>query len=467
MDIQSQQWLKKCTYIATMVVLLATLSLALLALQSEAFHVEHRAKCTKKQVCNGNLMCALVCERGTVITDDWTTKSLTYQRQLQANDKFLFFELPATHNSAITEADGFGIEKYFISALYQGRDLDQGDDVGEGNCQYLSLTDQLNMGVRHLEVDIWWDALKHDVIVCHSPVPLYPVGNVTRAAEAAGLTLDWDPKKMSCLGTKRSFSDVLREIQTWMSHAANLNEIVVVYFDTKFRLSPDQVTQANNEINLIFGKTVWKASDGSPLQTRVSDMLSAGKRIVFENMKDDWATPSSGDQVVFYPTLWTHQFSSESMTEFPHCVIQGDADWYGKTWVRALDGSFVEAATRCGVQIASGDYTNPDDMKFFVWSWDQDEPKILQNGCTALTPNGRWATLPCDTPLPFACVNSASKASGEYKTWTIDLTRTGASNAAVCPVGSEFAAPHNGFSNGLLVNAAFGQTLWLNAPVSW
>lgn len=441
---------------------LGLISFCLLAVCS-AFHVEHRVKCSKKTLCNGNLMCANVCERGSVVTDDWITQSLTYQRQLQAEDKLIFFEMPATHNSAVTEADGFGIEKYFVSALFGGRDFDKGDDLGEGNCQYLSLTDQLNMGVRHLEIDIWWDPLKHDIVVCHSPVPLYPVGNISRAAEAANLTLEWDPKKMSCLGTKRSFSDVLKEIRDWMVAPANKQELVMVYFDTKFRLSPSQVTQADNEINAIFGKMVWKASEGNPLQTKVGDMLAAGKRIIFENMKDDWATPESGDQVVFYPTLWTHQFNSNEMTEFPACVIEGDNDWYGKQWVRALDGSFIEAATRCGVNVVSPDYLNPDDLKFYVWSWDQDEPK-LKDGCVAITPNGRWASLPCDTKLPFACVHSSSKENGDYKSWSINLNNVGSYDEASCAESYVFAAPHNGFANSLLVNAAFGQSVWLNAP---
>lgn len=42
-----------------------------------------------------------------------------------------------------SEAYGFGIEKYFISALYNGYDTNSGDDVGEGVCQHLSLIDQL------------------------------------------------------------------------------------------------------------------------------------------------------------------------------------------------------------------------------------------------------------------------------------------------------------------------------------
>ncbi len=92
-----------------------------------------------------------------------------------------------------------------------------------------------------------------------------------------------------------------------------------------------------------------------------------GKRVIFENQKDCWLTPSEGTPLVFTPALWTHQFGADSFQEFPACIIEGDSDWYGKQQVRSLDGSFIEAATKCGVQVVSGDYTNPDEMKFFVW----------------------------------------------------------------------------------------------------
>jgi len=223
------------------------------------FHVGHRAECTRKKLCNGNMMCAEVCERGTVKVDEWVTKSLNYQRKLQLNDKWLYYELPGTHNSAITEADGYGIEKYFISALNDGSNEDTGDDVGEGVCQYLSLTDQLRMGVRHVEIDIWWGTpLSKEIIVCHSPIPLFNVKNVTKQAEANGLNLIWDPKEMSCLGTRRSFGDVLNEIKDWLILPENLNEIIVIYLDTKFYISPEHVTNANNEIISIFGDMLWK-----------------------------------------------------------------------------------------------------------------------------------------------------------------------------------------------------------------
>ena len=62
-------------------------------------------------------MCAFVCERGTVEIDEWAASALQYQHSLQRSDSFVFYEMPSTHNSCITEADGYGIEKYFISAL--------------------------------------------------------------------------------------------------------------------------------------------------------------------------------------------------------------------------------------------------------------------------------------------------------------------------------------------------------------
>jgi hypothetical protein len=433
----------------------------------EGFHIQHRAKCVKKQLCNGNLMCAEVCTRGSVQVDDWIVNSLKYQSQLQRNEKLVYFEMPSTHNSAITEADGYGIEKYFISALYDGRNMDEGDDVGAGVCQYLSLTDQLRMGVRHLEIDIWWGPLEKEIQVCHSPVPLYPVGNVSRTAEERGIPLEFDPKNMSCLGTKRPLGDVLSEIRDWMVLPENTEEIVMIYYDTKFYLSPEQVNWANNLMMDIFGSMVYKVELGNPLlKYSPKDMLAMGKRIMFENQKEWWtnsSTNQTSDQIVFYPALWSHQFSADSLQEFPDCSVEGDKNWYGKQWVRALDGSFVEAATRCGVQVASGDYTNPDDMKFYVWSWDLSEPS-MKDGCVALLPSGRWATVDCGLSLPYACVQQSSRDSGDYLAWLVDFHTVGPASKAACSQNYVFGAPHNGFANGKLLNAALGQMVWLNAP---
>lgn len=53
-------------------------------------------------------------------------------------------------------------------------------------------------------------------------------------------------------------------------------------------------------------------------------------------------------------------------------------------------------------------------MKFYVWSWDQKEPS-LSNGCVAMLPSGRWATLDCTTKLPYSCLSKNNEKSiGTY-----------------------------------------------------
>ena len=156
--------------------------------------------------------------------------------------------------------------------------------------------------------------------------------------------------------------------------------------------------------------------------------------------------------------------------------MEGDSNWYGKTWVRALSAAeCTEAATRCGVNVVSSDYTNPDDMKMFVWSWDQKEPKSTDSSkyCAAMLPSGRWASLDCSMKLPYACASpttpgQAVTADLARQQWSVDLNTLGPwkGDQAPCTAGFAPSVPHNGFTNSLLTVAAYGQTVWLNTPLS-
>lgn len=193
-----------------------------------------------------------------------------------------------------------------------------------------------------MEIDIWWGPINHEIEVCHSPgyllsmrsfrilllsspslsftVPLYPVGNISRNAAAAGLNLEWQPENMSCIGTKRSFSDTLQEIREWMVLPENSEEIVVIYLDTKFRLKPEQVTLGNEAIRKAFGSLLWTPSDGSPLEFTPRQMRAKGKRVVIENAKDCWLSPSHGQPLVFYPTVSTPVVPCDAVT-VTSCVL--------------------------------------------------------------------------------------------------------------------------------------------------
>jgi hypothetical protein len=47
----------------------------------------------------------------------WIINSLTFQRKLQMDQPLVKFEMPGTHNSAISQAYGFGIEEDGVEAL--------------------------------------------------------------------------------------------------------------------------------------------------------------------------------------------------------------------------------------------------------------------------------------------------------------------------------------------------------------
>jgi hypothetical protein len=76
-----------------------------------------------------------------------------------------------------------------------------------------------------------------------------------------------------------------------------------------------------------------------------------------------------------------------------------------------------------------------------------------------MLPSGRWATLDCSTPLPYACL-----AEGTSTQWVIDVNTVGAwkGASAPCPAGAVPSVPHNGYTNTLLNVASYGQTVWLN-----
>jgi hypothetical protein len=112
------------------------------------------------------------------------------------------------------------------------------------------------------------------------------------------------------------------------------------------------------------------------------------------------------------------------------------------------------------VQVVSGNYVNPDDLKFNVWTWDYSEPS-LSDGCVAMLPSTRWATLDCSTALPFACLKDNSTIPVD---WAVDLEVKGSFQQASCPSGSHFAAPHTGYTNNLLSLAGLGQGMWVNTP---
>ena len=63
------------------------------------------------------------------------------------------------------------------------------------------------------------------------------------------------------------------------------------------------MTKGNEEIRRVFGKMLWTVADGSPFGHTVRELVSRGQRVIIENNKDSWLSPSVGQPIVFYPTV--------------------------------------------------------------------------------------------------------------------------------------------------------------------
>jgi hypothetical protein len=100
-----------------------------------------------------------VCARGSVAVEPWLAAAARLQSRLSRALPFCFASLFGTHNSAITLADGFGNLDPYYRALFEYVQWAAPEAAGaplRTNDQWFSLTDQLNMGVRLVELDTHW-----------------------------------------------------------------------------------------------------------------------------------------------------------------------------------------------------------------------------------------------------------------------------------------------------------------------
>lgn len=108
--------------------------------------------CTHDMFCARTGYCSSVCKEGTVSVSPWLSFASRTQSSLALLGSMCSHQSIGTHNSVITASYGFGVEDCLYSMVLSASYL-QFNEVRTIS-QYYALTDQLNMGVRHLELDI-------------------------------------------------------------------------------------------------------------------------------------------------------------------------------------------------------------------------------------------------------------------------------------------------------------------------
>ncbi|MCX6396221.1 MAG: hypothetical protein NTV23_07025 [Propionibacteriales bacterium] len=343
--------------------------------------------------------------------------------------------------------------------------------------QQLSLTQQLDIDVRSLELDLHYvpgilGLLGPKVVtVCHG-----------QGAEVGNL---------GCT-TESSFAKVLPEIATWLNAPANSDAVILLYLEdavkdpaayTSILSTLAAVLKRPNGTSLVYRPNpADRAANGCvplPLGTSRDDVRAAGARVVLVGS----CAPGWSSAVFDWSSAHVESGQASAYRAFPACDATYGPGVYAQQVVRYFEDSTlvstlldpqrppvnpeglspekVEAMTNCGVNLFGFDQLLPEDgrIQSTLWSWAPDEPRAGAGGCTALGADGRWIASPCTEVRPAACLSGA--------TWTVTAAVPAAQAAAACQaIGSTYGVPRTGDANSRLHDVAGASGAWVDHSIT-
>jgi hypothetical protein len=286
---------------------------------------------------------------------------------------------------------------------------------------------------------------------------------------------------------ERLLADELKPVGDWLR--ANTRDVVLLYLEDHLDdpAAFDAAAAAINDPNTI-GDLVYKPPTSTtscptplPLSLRRAEVLAANKQVVI--MSGCGSGSGSGSNV------WNSTVFNDSVrAEEGNPIFDGQKctspsvkpEDYGTKLVRFFeDSTFLSAAAaggdpghrmtvdgirdmvRCGVNLFGLDQVDPSDPRLaaMVWSWAQGQPASSVTGACALDgADKRFHSAPCDTQLPFACVDAG-------KWFVTSATGPQGAGAGACSAeypGSTFAVPGSGaHAQSLRVAKGGASEVWL------
>ena len=386
----------------------------------------------------------------------WVHQTAQFQYALGDSLPFDEAQWIGTHNSFNSLADTFTISH------------------ADSN-QQLSLTQQLDIDVRAIELDLHYIPQlgklgQRAVAVCHGESPSQ---------------LD-----LGCT-TEPLFSAVLPEVATWLN--AHPSQVILLYLEDEMGKPAayastidtlDSVLRRPDGSSLIYRpKASDRAANGcTPMPTDVSrdGVRAAGAQVVIVGS----CAPGWSADVFDWNASHVESGSTSGYQAYPACDASYGAGVYDSEMVRyfedstlvsalldptrkpadpeALTPTKVQEMTDCGVNLFGLDQLLPEDgrIQATLWSWAPDEPSATAGRCALQRgTDGRWVAAPCTDTHPAACFDGS--------TWTVTATPVAFTEAAsACEqAGSTFAVPRAGDQNSAL-HAAAGGDVWVDYSLS-
>ena len=480
--------------------------------------------CTPTTWCDSGT-CTTVCSRGTVAIEPWLANAVRLQARLARTLPLCFSFMLGTHNSAISLADGYGnldpvYQSLFKYVKWTSKDFSTA--LLRTNNQWLSLTDQLNLGVRVVEIDTHWVGGVLRVAHCGG-LHVGPLNTLVRAlntvAKLLGHHIRWDTETLGCDPSlssipaleQRTLVDALTEVAAWLHAPANSDEFLVLFFDDQPNLSEWGVAGHLKEdvLSVFSADEIFSRDDLAEAGWQwptAAEMVESGRRLLLVSVADygeamapfvfprgaqlcGWTEPSlniisspPACQLMTPPPqqpehLFTGSLVRVSTCELEYGPLNCDFIWEGGN-APFFDESSLPGVVECGVNIPCPDLLTPSRAAAAVWSWAVGHP--FENGgecAVASSGDGRWRTAPCNSSSSIGSsgsgenIRSVCRMAGlpvdSAEQWvlgnSIPPTTTTRSTMQRCPEGSAFDVPRHPRENFWLAEMLRAQ----NVSVAW
>jgi len=454
---------------------MSIMSVCFLLMPVDATHAE--LKCANVTRCDSRRQCVEVCRRGSLQLSEWYKFAWKTQNDLAKSASPCTAQLLGTHNSAITLADGYGGENDRYTQLFE--ELHLSPSFVRTHNQLLSLTDQLNMGVRMLELDVHW--VWGDLRIAHcggfkSRVLTGIVQALQSIVDKDGVEIDWDLATVGCFPSlsaipaqdQRTFVDALGELADWLH--ANPEEFLLLYLDNESDLSKwDKAGLVVEAVEHLLGQWLFRPCDllsvGGQWPT-IQEIVSQRKRVVvfsrtnynstmnstmFPKTSCQWHEPGA-DTLEKTCTAKGYVTGYDLVRPVGNDIRYGPLNGAGQMGPNKhpLHGPELQAWSRCGGMPAP-DLLTPEIAENAIWGWRSGHMATdARSVVIQSAEDGRWISMD-NTTMKLACRSEAG--------WVLALTR---------PMSTTWSLPQNGKENADLWDAALAagvkDGVRLNAP---
>ncbi|TMW64363.1 hypothetical protein Poli38472_012985 [Pythium oligandrum] len=442
-------------------------------------------KCKRVKKCDAaGKVCSEICEKGSVVLPSWESQALKYQRKLAYDGPMCYAQIPATHNSAINLAEGFGNRDQLMNANLNPK---KAYSYMKTNNHVLSLTDQLNIGVRFLEIDVHYFLGELRTAHCgnlgsNSIEALY--GAFKEQLVDYG-DIVWTPNLLGCFPSlsgiaakeQRTFRDAMNEILAWTTKDEPKDELVTIYLDTGGDIGDrKKFPDVDKALKDVFGDLLVPLSDVNAVaaagwqgsNATLQNFIDSGRRVlVLGNQKTDVAfrlkdfckghevletkfidSLPDASRTINGKKIYSSDYFLRSYQSNLRYISLNEGGLISHELPTQLDADHVYNFVRWNLNLVATDGLDAATMRSHIWSWAKDEPRdTSENSTVFIQSDGRWRSNTTGSKTRKACWN-ASKLK-----WSIETYDT------ECGADFSFVAPRDPYQNHLLQQEILAQKL--------